>query len=82
MTIHHSISLIWVVSLVNCLAHLHNFCLEQNDQLKVKENLLQRLSCNIQFMMESDDGYVKTKNHPLFSLMILNILIEDYYLSD
>ena len=58
MALHHSISLAQIVGLVNCLARLHNFCISEAERLNFDERLVQRLSVDVQHMMESSDGYV------------------------
>ena len=60
--IPHTISLTRIVALVNTLARLHNFCISESDRLKSKENLQNRLSGDVQYMMENEDGYVELRD--------------------
>jgi hypothetical protein len=60
MALHYSISLPRIVGLVNCLARLHNYCISETDRLSAMQqiNLRQRLAIDVQYMMESNSGYI------------------------
>ena len=60
--IPHTISLTRIVGLVNTLAQLHNFCIDEADRLKNKEQLVNRLSVDMQYMVENEDGYVELRS--------------------
>ena len=60
--IPHTISLTRIVGLVNTLARLHNFCIDEADRLKNKEQLVNRLSVDMQYMVENEDGYVELRS--------------------
>ena len=60
--IPHTISLTRIVGLVNALARLHNFCISESDRHSNRENLRNRLSVDVQYMMENEDGYVELRN--------------------
>ena len=58
----HTMSLTRIVALVNTLARLHNFCIDEADRLSGKENLRHRLLQDVQYMMENEDGYVELRS--------------------
>jgi hypothetical protein len=60
--IPHTISLTRIVGLVNTLARLHNFCIDEADRLNNKEQLVNRLSVDVQHMVENEDGYVELRS--------------------
>jgi hypothetical protein len=65
MPLHHSIAIVCIVGLVNCLARLQTFCIFEAEHLNFNETLSQQLSIDVQHMMESRNGYVglqKTDN--------------------
>jgi len=55
----HTISLTRIVTLVNILARLHNFCIAESDRLGVKDNLCPRLPIDVQYMMENESGFIE-----------------------
>jgi hypothetical protein len=58
----HTISLARIVALVNTLARLHNYCIDEADRLGVKDNLQRRLPVDVQYMMESEDGFIELQS--------------------
>ena len=58
----HTISLACIVALVNTLACLHNYCIDEANHLGVKENLQSRLSIDVQIMMENETGFIELQS--------------------
>jgi hypothetical protein len=58
----HTISLARIVALVNTLARLHNYCIDEADRLGVKDNLQRRLPVDVQYMMENEDGFIELQS--------------------
>ncbi len=59
-----------IIALVNALAKLHNFCIDEND----KNNLLQPLSSDTLNMMNDANGYVPmeaSREHGMHLPMVL-----------
>ena len=75
MALHHSLTISRIVALVNCLARLHNFYFAETKRLNYHETLGQRLSTDVQHMMESRNGYVilrKTENNEVIPSDLLS----------
>ena len=81
MAIPHTISLTQIVVLVNTLAQLHNFCILETDRLnrlKNKEQLMNQLSLDVQYMMENEDRYVELQNSAEHCMAVLTALLDAF----
>jgi len=64
------ISLTRIVALVNTLARLHNYCIDEADRLGVRDNLTSRLPIDVQYMMENENGFIELQQSAAHGMTI------------
>ncbi len=73
---HKIVSLDRIVALVNALARLHNYCIDEADCLGVKDNLQSRLSIDDQYMIEENqNGFIELQLSAKHEQLVLAIII-------
>lgn len=72
----HTIPLTRIVALVNALARLHNYCIDETDRLRVKDdNMQSRLPIDVQYMMENENGFIELQPSAVHGIPIPTALL-------
>ncbi len=53
----NNITIVWTVAMVNCLARLHNFCIDEADRLGEVSRVEEQLPLDLENMINNTDGY-------------------------
>ena len=56
-----NITIVRTVAMVNCLARLHNFCIDEADRLGEVSRVEEQLPLDLENMINNPDGYVPLK---------------------